>query len=333
MASPSRGGREVGSTGTGSEPGGAERGPIDASRTPRFAGPPTFALLPRRDEVGRCDVAVVGVPFDSGTSYRPGARFGPAAVRQGSRLLRPWHPGLRVAPFGAQQVADAGDIACNPFDIKEAVGQIEEGAAGLLAGAAHVLAIGGDHTIAYPLLRATNQRFGPVALIHFDAHLDTWQTYFGAPLTHGTPFRRAAEEGLFLEAHSMHIGIRGPLYAPSDLEEDAALGFRTVSAMDVGRIGVDGVVAAIRERVADNPVYASIDIDVLDPAHAPGTGTPEAGGLTSRELLGILRGLAGTRLVGADVVEVAPAYDHAEMTTVAAAHVCYELLALMALAG
>ncbi|HEX7270198.1 MAG TPA: arginase family protein, partial [Streptosporangiaceae bacterium] len=176
MASPSRGGREVGSTGTGSEPGGAERGPIDASRTPRFAGPPTFALLPRRDEVGRCDVAVVGVPFDSGTSYRPGARFGPGAVRQGSRLLRPWHPGLRVAPFGAQQVADAGDIACNPFDIKEAVGQIEEGAAGLLTGAAHVLAIGGDHTIAYPLLRATNQRFGPVALVHFDAHLDTWQT-------------------------------------------------------------------------------------------------------------------------------------------------------------
>src|SRR6266516_4069289 len=309
MASPSRGGREVGSTGTGSEPGGAERGPIDASRTPRFAGPPTFALLPRRDEVGRCAVAVVGGPFDSGTSYRPGARFGPAAVRQGSRLLRPWHPGLRVAPFGAQQVADAGDIACNPFDIKEAVGQIEEGAAGLLAGAAHVLAIGGDHTIAYPLLRATNQRFGPVALVHFDAHLDTWQTYFGAPLTHGTPFRRAAEEGLFLDEHSMHVGIRGPLYAPSDLEEDAELGFRTISAMEVGRI----------------------DVDVLDPAHAPGTGTPEAGGLTSRELLGILRGLAGTRLVGADVVEVAPAYDHAEMTTVAAAHVCYELLALMAL--
>ncbi|HEY3034264.1 MAG TPA: agmatinase, partial [Streptosporangiaceae bacterium] len=264
--------------GTGSEPGGAERGPIDASRTPRFAGPPTFALLPRREEVGRCDVAVVGVPFDSGTSYRPGARFGPAAVRQGSRLLRPWHPGLRVAPFGAQQVADTGDIACNPFDIKEAVGQIEEGAAGLLAGAAHVLAIGGDHTIAYPLLRATNQRFGPVALVHFDAHLDTWQTYFGAPLTHGTPFRRAAEEGLFLDEHSMHVGIRGPLYAASDLEEDAELGFRTISAMEVERIGVVGVVAAIRERVRDHPVYVSIDIDVLDPAHAPGTGTPEAGG-------------------------------------------------------
>ena len=317
-------------TGTEDKPE-AERGPMDASRTPRFAGPPTFALLPRRDEVGRCDVAVVGVPFDSGTSYRPGARFGPAAVRQGSRLLRPWHPGLQVAPFGTQQVADAGDIACNPFDIKEAMDQIEAAAGGLLAGAAHLLAIGGDHTIAYPLLRVTSQRFGPVALVHFDAHLDTWQTYFGAPLTHGTPFRRAAEEGLFLDEHSMHVGIRGPLYGPGDLEEDAELGFRTVSAMDVERIGIDGVAATIRERVGDQPVYVSIDIDVLDPAHAPGTGTPEAGGLTSREVLGILRGLAGTRLVGADVVEVAPAYDHAEMTTVAAAHICYELLALMAL--
>ncbi len=319
-------------TGTEGKPG-AERGPIDASRIPRFAGPPTFALLPRRDEVGRCDVAVAGVPFDSGTSYRPGARFGPAAVRQGSRLLRPWHPGLQVAPFGAQQVADAGDIACNPFDIKEAMDQVEAAAAGLLAEAAHLLAIGGDHTIAYPLLRVTSQRFGPVALVHFDAHLDTWQTYFGAPLTHGTPFRRAAEEGLFSEEHSMHVGIRGPLYSPGDLEEDAELGFAAVSAMEIEHIGVNGVVAAIRDRVQDRPLYVSVDIDVLDPAHAPGTGTPEAGGLTSREVLGILRGLAGMRLVGADVVEVAPAYDHAEMTAVAAAHICYELLALMALGG
>lgn len=313
--------------------GPAERGPIDASRTPRFAGPPTFALLPRRDEVTRCDVAVVGVPFDAGTSYRPGARFGPSAVRQGSRLLRPWHPDLQVAPFGAQQVADAGDIPCNPFDIKEAVDQIEAAATALLDDAGHLLAIGGDHTIAYPLLRVTRQRFGPVALVHFDAHLDTWQTYFGAPLTHGTPFRRAAEDGLFIDGRSMHVGIRGPLYAQSDLTDDAELGFQVVSAMDVGRLGADAVAAAIRERVGDLPLYLSIDIDVLDPAHAPGTGTPEAGGLTSRELLGILRGLAGISLVGADLVEVSPAYDHAEVTSIAAAHVCYELLGLMALAG
>jgi agmatinase len=305
---------------------------MDASVTPRFAGPPTFALLPRRDEVSRCDVAVAGVPFDSGTSYRPGARFGPAAVRQGSRLLRPWHPGLGVGPLVAQQVADAGDIACNPFDINEAVDQIQQAAAELLDGAGHLLAIGGDHTIAFPLLRAVRQRFGPVALLHFDAHLDTWQTYFGAPLTHGTPFRRAAEEGLFLDSRSMHVGIRGPVYAATDLEEDAELGFAAVSAMDVERIGVDGVLARIRERVGDAPLYISVDIDVLDPAHAPGTGTPEAGGLTSRELLGILRGLAGAPLAGADVVEVSPAYDHAEITAVAAAHVCYELLGLMLLA-
>src|SRR5215467_7298967 len=217
-------------TGTEGRPG-AERGPMDASRTPRFAGPPTFALLPRRDEVGRCDVAVVGVPFDSGTTYRPGARFGPAAVRQGSRLLRPWHPGLEVAPFGAQQVADAGDIACNPFSIAEAVAQIETAAAGLLEGAGHLLAIGGDHTIALPLLRVTRQRFGQVALVHFDAHLDIWDMYFGVLVTHGTPFRRAAEEGLFREDCSVHVGIRGPVYAEQDFTDDAGLGFRVVTAM------------------------------------------------------------------------------------------------------
>ncbi|HXL93069.1 MAG TPA: agmatinase [Streptosporangiaceae bacterium] len=315
------------------------RGPIDTTRTPRFAGPPTFALLPRLDEVTQCDVVIAGFPFDAGTSYRPGARFGPAAVRAGSRLLRPWHAELAVAPFGTQQVADAGDVACNPFSIDESIAQIEAGARALLggprgagsAGAGHLLAIGGDHTIALPLLRATNERFGPVALVHFDAHLDTWDTYFGAPVTHGTPFRRAAEEGLFLNQASMHIGIRGPVYAQADLEQDAELGFRTVRAMELEDIGIAGVVRRIRERVGDAPLYISIDIDVLDPAHAPGTGTPEAGGLTSRELLGILRGLAGLNLVGADVVEVSPAYDHAELTTIAAAHVCYELLALLAL--
>ena len=309
----------------------AIRGQIDTTKTPRYAGPPTFALLPRRDEVRHCDVVIAGVPFDSGVSYRPGARFGPAAVRQGSRLLRPWHPGLSVAPFGTQQVADAGDIGCNPFDISEAVTQIETAAGALLGDAGHLLAIGGDHTIALPLLRVTRQRFGPVALVHFDAHLDTWDTYFGAPVTHGTPFRRAAEEGLFLDGQSMHVGLRGPVYAASDFTSDAELGFRSIAAMELETLGVSGVVERIRERVGDAPLYLSIDIDVLDPSHAPGTGTPEAGGLTSRELIGILRGLAGLHLAGADVVEVAPAYDHAELTSVAAAHVCYELLALLAL--
>jgi agmatinase len=305
-------------------------GPVDPLKVPRFAGPSTFARLPRRDEVDRCDVAVVGVPFDSGVTYRPGARFGPNAVRNATRLLRSYHPGLDVRPFAAQQVADAGDIACNPFDIQEAIAQIESGAEEILSGASHLLSIGGDHTIALPLLRVMKRRHGPVALLHFDAHLDTWDTYFGAEYTHGTPFRRAWEEGLLLQDHAMHVGIRGPLFSPDDLVDDERFGFAIVGAMEMNTTGVADVVARVRERLADAPVYVSIDIDVLDPAHAPGTGTPEAGGLTSRELLGILRGLAGVNVVGADIVEVAPAYDHAEITAMAASHVAYELLALFA---
>lgn len=305
-------------------------GQIDALRVPRFAGPSTFARLPRRDEVSRCDIAIVGVPFDSGTSYRPGARFGPLAVRTASRLIRAYHPGLGVEPFRVAQVVDAGDIAPNPFDIAEAIGQIEAGARELLADASHVVTIGGDHTIALPLLRAVHAKWGPVALVHFDAHLDTWDTYFGAPYTHGTPFRRAWEEGILADA-AIHVGIRGPIYSPADLIDDAAFGFQIVSAMDIESMRIEGVVQRIRERVGDLPVYVSIDIDVLDPSAAPGTGTPEAGGLTSRELLGILRGLRGVRLVGGDVVEVAPAYDHAEITALAASHVVYELVSLLAL--
>ena len=305
-------------------------GPVSALEVPRFAGPATFARLPRRDEVSRCDVAIVGVPFDSAVTYRPGARFGPAAVRQGSRLLRPYHPGLDVQPFAAQQVSDAGDIACNPFDILEAIRQIEAAAHELLAANRHFVAIGGDHTIALPLLRAVKKRFGPVALLHFDAHLDTWDTYFGAAYTHGTPFRRAFEEGLLLPERSIHVGIRGPLFSPQDLVDDAGFGFRIVTAMDLETLGIAGVVERVVARVAGALLYVSIDIDVLDPAAAPGTGTPEAGGLTSRELLGILRGLRGQRLVSADVVEVSPAFDHAEVTAIAAAHVAYELLSLFA---
>ena len=307
------------------------RGPVDASRVPRFAGPATFARLPRLDQVERCDVAVVGVPFDSGVSYRPGARFGPAAVREGSRLLRPYHPGLDVSPFEAQQVADAGDTACNPFDIGEAIETIEHASGEFQDAGSRLVTIGGDHTIALPLLRSVARRHGPVALLHFDAHLDTWDTYFGAEYTHGTPFRRAVEEGILDTEAIGHVGTRGPLYGKRDLEEDRRLGFGIVTAADVMRRGVDETVDALRQRIGDRPLYVSVDIDVLDPAHAPGTGTPEAGGLTSRELLEILRGLAGTNLVGADVVEVAPAYDHAEITSVAASHVAYDLVSLLAL--
>ncbi|MFI7638232.1 agmatinase [Nonomuraea sp. NPDC049400] len=303
-------------------------GPVDSSRVPRFAGLATFARLPRLDQVERADVAVVGVPFDTGVSYRPGARFGPAAVREASRLLRPYHPGLDVSPFERAQVVDAGDIAANPFDIGAAIESIE-GAADSID--AKLVAIGGDHTIALPLLRSVARRHGPVALLHFDAHLDTWDTYFGAEYTHGTPFRRAVEEGLLDTEALSHVGIRGPLYGKKDLEDDRRLGFGILTAADVLRRGLDEVIDVLRQRIGDRPLYVSVDIDVLDPAHAPGTGTPEAGGLTSRELLEILRGLAGRNLIGADVVEVAPAYDHAEITSIAASHVAYDLVSLLAM--
>ena len=188
-------------------------GPTDATAVPRFAGIGTFARLPTVAEVARWDIAVVGVPFDGGTSYRPGARFGPAAVRQGSRLLRPYNPALEALPFALAQVVDAGDIACTPFSTEEAVAQIEAAADALLEAGGRLVAIGGDHTIALPLLRATRPAHGPLALVHFDAHLDTWDTYFGQRFTHGTPFRRAWEEGLLLRDHSVHVGLRGPLYS------------------------------------------------------------------------------------------------------------------------
>lgn len=309
---------------------GDRLGQVDATVVPRFAGPPTFARLPRIDEVSDVDVAVIGVPFDSGVSYRPGARFAPAHVRQSSRLLRPYNPAVNVEPFARQQVVDAGDVAANPFDIQAAIEQIHAGARSVLERAERVLTIGGDHTIALPLLRAIYERHGPVAVVHFDAHLDTWETYFGAKYTHGTPFRRASEEGLIDRSGCLHVGIRGPLYSPADLHDDHELGFQIVHAVEMDDIGARGVTERIRERVGERPVYVSVDIDVLDPAFAPGTGTPEAGGLSSRELLAILRDFGDLDLVGADLVEVAPAYDHAEITGIAASHAGYELLSAMA---
>jgi agmatinase len=306
---------------------------VSGTEVPRYAGSSTFARIPEIQTVSDYDIAILGVPFDGGTSYRPGARFGPMEVRKSSRHLRPaFHVELDVAPFQRVQVVDAGDVACTPFSISEAVDQIEAHAHSVQGdgGDRRVIAVGGDHTIALPMLRSVVRQHGPVAMVHFDAHLDTWDTYFNAPVTHGTVLRRAFEEGLLAEDHSIHLGVRGPIYDRIDLKEDADFGFKAIRASDLDRLGVEGAVQQVRDRVGDTPVYVSIDIDVLDPAFAPGTGTPEAGGLQSRELLALLRNLNGLNIVGADVVEVAPAYDHAEITTVAAATVVYDLVALMA---
>ena len=307
-------------------------GPPDALKLPRFATSATFARLPALSEVGTAGVVVMGIPFDSGVSYRPGARFGPSAIRAGSKLLRPYNPALDLEPFGMVQVADAGDVGVNPFNIEEALAAMEEAASAHAGSGARILTLGGDHTIALALLRAAAAQHGPIALVHFDAHLDTWDTYFGAPFTHGTPFRRAFEEGLLAKDRCMHVGTRGPLYSSQDLVEDRGFGFKMISADQFSELGAKEVAARISERVGDTPLYVSIDIDVLDPAFAPATGTPEAGGLSSRELLQTLRGLLGANLVGADIVEVAPAYDHAEVTCIAAAHLGYELISIMALA-
>jgi len=298
---------------------------------PRFAGPATFCRLPELRDVPYCDVAILGIPFDAGTSYRPGARFGPQAIRQASRHLRTnFHPAYDTEPYQTLQVADAGDVGCNPFNIEEAIGQIETAAGELFTRADAIVSLGGDHTIALPLLRAVKKKFGPVALVHFDAHLDTWDTYFGAPYTHGTPFRRAAEEGLFLDGASMHVGIRGPLYSRDDLAQDRELGFKVIHCDELEEQGAARIAERIARRVGDKPLYLSVDIDVLDPSHAPGTGTPEIAGLSSRELLTILRGLQKCKLVAADVVEVAPAYDHAEITSLAAATIAFEMLNIFA---
>ncbi|MGV3103974.1 agmatinase [Rothia sp. 32237D007AR] len=305
-------------------------GPVDAAQVPRWAGLGTFARLPRLDEVKKADIVVAGMPWDSGVSYRPGARFGPNHVRESSRLLRPFNPAANISPFKEAQVADAGDIIGNPFNIEEALTMFEAGAHQLTKDGARLVTIGGDHTIALANLRNLAKKHGKIALLHFDAHLDTWDTYFGAEYTHGTPFRRAFEEDLLDTDALCHVGTRGPLYGTEDLEDDARFGFGIVTSADVYYLGVQKVVELLRDRIGERPLYLSIDIDVLDPAHAPGTGTPEAGGITSRELLEILRGLRGLNLVGSEVVEVAPAYDHAELTGIAAAHVVYELISLQA---
>jgi len=305
-------------------------GQVDATQMPRYGGIATFAHLPQINEVSDVDVAIVGVPFDTGVSYRPGARFGPNHVRESSRLLRPYNPAANVSPFATQQVVDAGDIAANPFDIEEAISSIHKSYDQLLERAKRIVTIGGDHTITLPILRSLKAKHGAISVVHFDAHLDTWDSYFGADYTHGTTFRRASEEGLLDPEGCMHIGIRGPLYAAKDLTDDKALGFQIFSSVEFQDLGVAAAIEKMKVRVGKRPMYISIDIDVLDPAHAPGTGTPEAGGLTSRELLSLLRATSGMNVVGADIVEVAPAYDHAQITGIAASHAMYELISAFA---
>eukprot|EP00811_Abedinium_folium_P008610 NODE_17955_length_918_cov_5.193426.p1 GENE.NODE_17955_length_918_cov_5.193426~~NODE_17955_length_918_cov_5.193426.p1 ORF type:complete len:291 (+),score=76.66 NODE_17955_length_918_cov_5.193426:26-874(+) len=272
------------------------------------------------------------MPFDCGSTYRTGARFAPSAVRQASQLLRPWNPYLDVRPMHDVQVADCGDVSMNIFKLTQALETMTAETASILqrTRAKRVLIIGGDHTVSLAALRAVKAVHGPVALVHFGAHLDTFASYAEEPYTQSSPFRRAFEEGLLLEDRNIHIGARGPLHSVKDLLDDACFGFRIIRSEDLLMHGVDKAVERVLRRVGDVPTYVSVDMGVLDPAHAPGVSIPEPGGITSRELFMILRALLCCNIVAADIVEVVPAYDHAELTTITASSVGFELLSLMA---
>jgi agmatinase len=307
--------------------------PLDARLIPRFAGIRTFMRAPHTTNLAGVDAAVYGIPFDTATSYRTGPRFGPEAIRSTSALLRPYNPALGVDVVEALSIVDFGDVPVSPGDTERTYGQVEQALAPLVEAGVFPLALGGDHSVTLAELRVLARRHGPLALVQLDAHGDTWDEYFGQRFFHGTTFRRELEEKLIEPAASVQAGLRGSLYGPDDLESARELGFAVLPCDQLREFGPGRFASLTRERVGRRPVFLSFDIDVLDPAFAPGTGTPEVGGLSTAEALSILRALRGIDLVGADVVEVSPPYDGpGQPTALAAANVAYELLSLRALA-
>jgi agmatinase len=305
--------------------------PLSALEFPRFEGISTFMRLPHVEDPTGADVAVVGVPFDTGGTYRVGARFGPAAVRQGSRLLRPYNPVLDVNIFDHLSVVDAGDVPVVPGFIEESYAKIVDGLQPMHEAGIVPIGVGGDHSIVLAELRAAAAVHGPVGLAHFDSHSDTWDAYWEQKYTHGTPFRRAVEEKLIDPSRAIQVGMRGPLYGPDDLTEAGRLGLEMITGPELQTIGVDVAAERVKRRVGDGPVFLSFDIDFVDPSCAPATGTPEVGGPLTREALQLVRGLTGIGFVGFDLVEVLPPYDVAELTAMTAANVIYEFLSLLAL--
>lgn len=296
---------------------------------PRFGGIATFMRLPGNSDPSDLDVAVVGVPLDIGTSNRPGARFGPRGIRSESVLIRPYNMATRAAPFDSLRIDDTGDVATNPFNLLDAVDRIERHFDELLADDVITVSMGGDHTVVLPILRAMHKVHGPVGLVHVDAHTDINDTMFGEQVTHGTPFRRAVEEGLLDGDRVVQIGVRGTGYAADDFDWSREQGFRVVQAEECWHKSLTPLMAEVREKVGGGPVYLSFDIDGLDPAFAGGTGTPEVGGLTTIQGIEIIRGCAGLDLVGCDLVEVAPAYDPTGNTSLVAANLLYEMLCVL----
>ncbi|MBA3609960.1 MAG: agmatinase [Rubrobacter sp.] len=305
--------------------------PANSLETPRFSGVRTFMRLPNNRDLPNAAAAIVGAPFDTGASFRAGARFGPESIRSASHLLRPYNPSQDVSIFEHLSVIDYGDVTVVPGFIEESYAEIEKGLAEIHQASVVPIVLGGDHSIALPELRAAAETHGPLALVQFDSHADTWDAYFGKKYNHGTVFKRAVEEGLLRPEHSIQVGMRGSLYDAGDLEESRRLGLELLTTDDVRGIGVPATIERIRDRVGDAKLYVSFDVDFVDPAYAPGTGTPEIGGFTSREAQVFVRGLRGLDIVGCDVVEVYPQYDGpGQVTSLMAANIAYELLTLVA---
>ncbi|HEV2983301.1 MAG TPA: agmatinase [Vicinamibacterales bacterium] len=305
--------------------------PRASFKSPRFAQPATFMRLPHVEDPQGLDVAIIGVPYDGGTSYRPGARLGPREIRSQSSLIRSYSYFQKVAPFDRLNVADVGDVDAPPVSIEKCYEAVEARIAAILAAGARPIVIGGDHSISLPVLRALAKKHGPLALVQIDAHIDTWDEYFGEKYFHGTPFRRAIEEGIIDGRRFIQVGIRGPMYGEEDFEFHRKHGITMIDIDQVKDRGIPWVVGEIR-RVATGSAYMTFDIDGIDPAFAPGTGTPEVGGLTSHEAQRLVRGLAGLSLVAGDIVEVSPLYDGpGQITSVLAANLMFEFLCALAI--
>ncbi len=303
--------------------------PMGGNEMPRFGGPATMMRLPAVDSAEGLDACFVGVPFDIGTSNRAGARHGPRQIRAESTLMRPYNMATRAAPFDSLQVADLGDVAINPFNLAKSVQIIEDAYDAIAATGAKPLSIGGDHTIVLPILRALAKVHGPVGIVHIDAHADVNDHMFGEPVAHGTPFRRIVEEGLCDPKRVVQIGLRATGYTAEDFDWSRDQGIRVVPAEECWYHSLTPLMAEVREQVGGGPVYISFDIDGLDPAYAPGTGTPEVGGLTSMQGLEIIRGCRGLDVIGGDLVEVSPPYDPSGNTAMLGSNLLYEMLCVL----
>jgi len=303
--------------------------PLGGNDMPRFAGPATMMRLPTAPSAEGLDACFIGVPMDIGTSNRAGTRHGPRQIRAESCMLRPYNMATGAAPFDHLQVADIGDVAINTFDLKKSVSLIEEAFDEVLKHDCAPLTLGGDHTLTLPILRAMAKKHGPVALVHVDAHADINEHMFGEAIAHGTPFRRAVEEGLLVNDKVFQIGLRGTGYSPEDFNWSRRKGFTVVPAEDCWQKSLTPLMNEIRSRIGDHPTYLTYDIDSLDPAFAPGTGTAEIAGLTTWQALEIIRGLKGLNLIGGDLVEVSPPYDPSGNTALIGANLLYEMLCVL----